>query len=107
MLSSSPVVREAARVVVLNGTSTAGVAAKGETTLVAKGLNVTAIGDARANQDVSTIIDASNGAMPATLALLKQLYGTHTTTSNPYADLYDADFIVVIGKNSLAPAAAQ
>ena len=69
-------------------------------------MTVTAIGDAQTSQNVSTIIDASNGDMPATLDLLKQLYGTHTTKSNPYVSLYDADFIVIVGKNSLTKSAS-
>jgi hypothetical protein len=38
--------------------------------------------------------------MPATLALLKSIYGNTVTTSNPYSQEYPgADFIVLLGEN--------
>ena len=107
LLSSDPVVREDARVVVLNGTGTSGLAAKAQTALTAKHLNIVAIGDASVTAPTSTIIDASNGAMPGTLSLLEQLYGIHVTKANPYANVYDADFIVILGNDQVKPAATQ
>lgn len=96
--STNPVVREAAAVVVLNGTDTNGLAAKERAQLSGKGITVADIGDA-ANQTSTTIIDASGGKMPATLKLLEQTFGNNVTTTNPYADTYTADFIVVLGGN--------
>lgn len=107
LTTNNPVLREGASVVVLNATNTSGLAAQVQQTLVGKDVNVTAIGDAQASAGTTTIIDASAGKKPATLALLKNLYGTSVTTVNPYAGTYNADFIVVLGGDqaaSVAPA---
>lgn len=99
LTSSNPVVREGANVVVLNATDTSGIAAKARTTLRSKGLDVTATGDALANQATTSIIDVSGGKLPATKKLLITLYGNIFTTTNPYVNIYDADFIVIIGQD--------
>ena len=98
LLSNNPVVREAAKVVILNGTDVSGLAAQKEKALETKDIDVVAVGDASAPSTTTSIIDASNGKMPATLALLKSVYGAAAvTTQNPYANVYDADFIIVLG----------
>lgn len=102
--STNPVVQEGATVVLLNATDTAGLATKVKTALVARNLNIAAVGDALANQPKTTVIDTSAGKMPATRALLKQLYGDNFTTINTYAGSYTADFIVLLGADQL-PAA--
>ena len=101
LLTSNPIVREGASVVVLNGTDTSGLAASAETTLTQKDITVTAIGDAAAPVVTTTIIDASHGKMPATLSLLKKLYGKQVTTTNAYANVYKADFIIVLGSDQV------
>lgn len=103
LTTNNAVIREGASVEVLNGTQTSGLAAQAQTTLVAKGLNVTGAGNAAAVA-TTTIIDASGGKDPATLQLLKQLYGSKVTTTNPYANVYADTFIVVIGADR-APSA--
>lgn len=102
--SSNPVVQESARLVILNGTASDGLASKVKRKLSAKGYNVTDIGDAgNVNQAKTVIIDASNGSKPNTKSALKQLFGTQTATSqNPYAGKYEADFIVVVGNDQAA-----
>lgn len=107
LMTSNPIVKEGATVVVLNGTDMAGLAAKAQTTLSSKDINVAAIGDASAPLATTTIINASGGQKPATLALLKQIYGTQVTASNPYASVYTADFIVVLGSDQLGTSPAQ
>lgn len=107
LTSASPLVREGATVAVLNGTNTSGLAAKAQSALIAKDLNVTAIGDARLPAPTTTIIDASGGSKPATLQLLESVYGKNVTTTNPYAQAYDADFIVVLGSDQAQTASAQ
>jgi len=107
LTTSNPIVKEGATVVVLNGTDMAGLAAKAQTTLTTKDINVTAIGDASAPLATTTIINASGGKKPATLELLKQLYGTQVTGSNPYAGVYNADFIVVLGSDQLTAGTTQ
>ena len=98
LTSSNSLTREGANVVVLNATDTTGVAAKNSSRLKSKGLYVSEIGDATTVQTTSTIIDVSGGKMPATLKLLKSIYGTNVTTTSPYANIYsNADFIVLVG----------
>lgn len=95
--SSNPVVRENAGIVVLNATGISGLASQERTKLRIKDLNVIDIGDARENQAVTTIIDNTAGKKPATRKLLTQIFGDHFTTTNPYANAYDADFIILLG----------
>ena len=97
--SSDPVVREGAKVVILNGTDTMGLAGLVRAKLINKNVNVTEVGDAIATQPTSTIIDltAKTGSKPGTKKLLTQDFSATSTTTNPYANLYDADFIVVLG----------
>lgn len=100
--SHDPVVQEAARVVVLNATDTSGLAGLARTKLTTKNINVTDIGDAQANQAVSSIISLPSGsAKTGTQKVLTQAYGNHLTTVNPYGKLYDADFIVVVGMDQV------
>ena len=101
--SPNPVIQEGAIVVVLNATATAGLASKSKMALAADNISVTYIGDAKAVQITTTIIDASAGKMPATKALLQKLYGVNFTTANPYASVYTTDFIVLLGNDQLAP----
>ena len=102
--STNPVVQEGAAVVLLNATNTAGLATKVKTSLSAKNIKIAAVGDALANQAKTTIIDTTAGKMPATKALLKQLYGDNFTTVNSYAGAYTADFIILLGADQLTPA---
>lgn len=100
------VVQEAASIVVLNGTSTNGLAAKVKRTLTQKDLIVDEIGDASAaGQQATTVIDASAGSKNATKTTLKKLFGPNVTTQNPYANIYEADFIVVVGADQAQQAA--
>ena len=97
--SSSAVVRENATVVVLNGTSTSGLAARESDKLDNKNINVDSVGDADTDEyAVTQIIDNTGGKMPGTKALLKKIYPKATfTTTNQFGAKYVADFIVVIG----------
>ncbi len=97
--SSNPIVREGAKVVVLNATDTNGLAVRFQRKLTAQGLIVESVGDARTNQATTTIIDASGGKKPATSAQLVKQFGNNVTTTNPYAGIYDADFIIVVGQD--------
>lgn len=99
--SSDPVVQEAATVVVLNGTTTDGLATQAKKKLNAKKVLVSRVGDATGAHPTTTIIDASNSKKPATRTLLMQLFGKNITTTNPYASVYDADFIIVLGNDQI------
>jgi LCP family protein required for cell wall assembly len=98
-MSHSPIVQENASVVLLNGTTTTGLASKEKSLLRAKDVNVDDIGDAQTSQKVTVIIDNSKGKKPSTKKLLQQLYGNHVNTKNPYAGEYTADFIIVLGND--------
>lgn len=100
--SSNPVVQESAKIVVLNGTTSYGLASKVEKRLKTKNLSVVEIGDAgNTAQITSTIIDLSKSRKPGTRAALVKFFGNHVTTQNPYGTLYDADFIVVLGSDQV------
>src|SRR6185312_9377658 len=99
--SSDPVVQEAANVVVLNGTTADGLATQAKKKLNAKKVLVSRVGDATGTHPTTTIIDASGSKKPATRTLLMQLFGKNITTTNPYASIYDADFIIVLGNDQI------
>jgi LCP family protein required for cell wall assembly len=101
--SDNPVVQEGATVVVLNGTSSAGLAGKIKSQLSSQNINVKKAGDAdNSSHATTTIIDNSKGKMPATRAALVKKFGNHVTTQDPYAGMYEADFIVVLGSDQAA-----
>lgn len=101
-MSSDPVVREGASIVVLNGTESNGLASKEAKLLKAKNLGVSKTGDAGSNATSTTIIDASGGKKSGTKQFLMKYYNlTTTTTTNPYSDIYDADFIIVLGPDRI------
>ncbi len=97
--SSNQLIRESASVVVLNGTNIDGLATRVKKQLTAKSIIVATVGDAGGahTATTTTIIDSSGGKKPATSAALVKQFGSRLTTANPYASLYDADFIVVLG----------
>lgn len=101
--SSNPVVQESAKIVVLNGTTSYGLASKVKSDLKSKNINVTDVGDAgNTAQITTTIIDLSGGHKPGTKASLIKIFGSHVTTQNTYGTLYDADFIIVLGKDQVS-----
>jgi LCP family protein required for cell wall assembly len=104
--SSNPIVQEAAKVVVLNGTQSDGLATRNKKTLNGQKIIVTQVGDAIGEHETTTIIDVSGGKKPATKAQLVKTFGNHVTTTNPYAGIYDADFIIVLG-NDRVPASSK
>ncbi len=100
ILTADAVTKEAATVVVLNGTDSTGLASKQIETLEGKGMDVTT-GDAPAKQTASTVIDNSGGGMPNSLAYLKKKYGaTVVTNAALVANYPSADFIVILGDNA-------
>lgn len=102
LTSNNPVVKEAANIVVLNGTNSYGLAAQKQKVLESHYLNVTQIGDASASQAKTLIIDNSAGKKPATKQLLESIYGNNVTTTNPYSSTYKADFIIVLGSDQVS-----
>lgn len=103
--SSDPAVQEGAALVVLNGTATDGLASKAKQKLTSRKLTVETVGDAIGTHATTTIIDNSSGKKPATKAALLKQFGAKTTvtTTNPYAHVYNADFIIVLGADQVPP----
>lgn len=100
VFTSDPVTKEGATTVVLNGTSTVGLAMRQENKLIGKGMMVY-IGDASATQATTTVIDNSNGDMPNTLAYFKSTYhATVITNASLTADYPNADFILILGQSA-------
>jgi uncharacterized membrane protein YvbJ len=100
VLTADPVTKEGAITVVLNGTSTAGLALMQENKLIGKGMTVV-IGDAPAAQATTTIIDNSAGEKPNTLVYLKAQYSaTVVTNASLIATYPNADFIVILGQSA-------
>ncbi len=100
IFTSDPVSREGANVMVLNGTSTTGLAATQTYSLQHKGMTVS-VADAPANQPATTIIDDSQGLMPNTLAYLKQHYNATVVKNASLTYNYPgADFILILGQSA-------
>jgi LCP family protein required for cell wall assembly len=106
LISSNPVVKEDASVVVLNGTNVDGLAKKDESILQANKIDNITVGDAYNEYPSTMLIDQSGGQDPATKALLERLFpGTVVTSTSGSieareASNYSADFVVVLGQNS-------
>ena len=102
--SHDPVVSEGAKVVLLNATDTSGLAGTVRSTLTIKNLHISAIADAKTIQSSTSIIDLTTAATakPGTKQLLQQIFGNKFTTINPYANQYDADYIVLLGTDQVA-----
>ncbi len=107
LISNNPVVKEDASVVVLNGTNVNGLAKKDESILQANKIDNVTIGDAYNEYNTTMLIDLSGGQAPATKTLLEGLFpGTVVTseygsTEAKEATNYTADFVVVLGQNSV------
>lgn len=99
--SSNPVVQEGASVVILNGTTSDGLASAKKRSLTSKGLTISRVGDAPSSQPTTVVIDNSSGKKPATRKLLGQLYNQSFTTANPYKYIYTADFIILLGADQI------
>jgi polyisoprenyl-teichoic acid--peptidoglycan teichoic acid transferase len=107
LTSNSPIIKENASILLLNGTDTYGLAGKNSTVLRAKSLNVVSTGDANGVVATTQIINNVGTAKPATLALLTRTYGSNVVTTNPYKGTYDADFVIVLGNDQLTNSTNQ
>ena len=90
--------------VVLNGTSTSGLAGKEATKLEAKNFNIETTDDAdREDYTTTQIIDMSEGKKSSTLAALKKTYaGASVGSVNSLSSNYgDADFIIIVGADRI------
>lgn len=103
LLSHDPVVREAAKVVILNGGNINGLASSERNILTGKGFDVVAVANAPKTYANSIIIDNSAGKKPASRAELIKLFGGHATTKDTVG-YKTADFVIILGTNVAPPA---
>jgi LCP family protein required for cell wall assembly len=102
LTSNDPVVREDAKVVVLNGSGVSGLAQKRADELTAKNLKVISVANGKERSN-TIIVDKTKGTKPATASLLKKLLtASASTDTGQYADAanYKADFVVIIGAHN-------
>lgn len=104
LTSTDPLVKEGAKVAVLNASGASGLAQKKADELTVKGVNVVNVGNAAA-RDTTVIIDLTKGTKNNTKTALEQRFGVKaitTTTGIPEAQNSTADFLVIIGKSGAA-----
>lgn len=100
--TSSPVAKEAADIVVLNGTELPGLAKLESGKLDTKGTNTLVVANGTTHAK-TVIIDNSGGAKPNTVAMLKARYGVAVTTDPAVTRGYpSADIIIVLGDDVAA-----
>ncbi len=109
-ISNDPVAKESAKVVVLNGGDTTGLATKVSNYLAGKGINVVAVDDGPRTVGSNAIIDQTTktstggSSKPATKSRLQQLLGSSDSPTTAANTGYPtADFIIVLGTNQKAP----
>ncbi len=98
-MSTNPVVKEEAKIVVLNGSGVAGLAQTKADELTKKDLTVISVGNGTSRKD-TVVIDKTAGKKSATSKLLGEIFGVTPSTSAqnyPDAKKYEADFIVIVG----------
>ena len=96
---------EAAKVIVLNGTTTSGLATTRAEELKSYGYDVVLVDDApTSDYDMTTLVDMTNGMKKYTKRYLEQRLKTQAVTSAPgiTPELFPADFIVIVGNNETA-----
>ncbi|HSX35578.1 MAG TPA: LCP family protein [Patescibacteria group bacterium] len=97
------IAKEAAKIEVLNGTVTPGLAATKADALKSFGYNVTAVASAPTSDYGTTqIIDLTGGKKPFTQHYLEQRYGVKATTKlpDPKVQAQGADFVVILGQDA-------
>jgi LCP family protein required for cell wall assembly len=96
---------ENARIVILNGTNTPGLATKESDLLKSYGYNVTQTGTApTANYDKTVLVDLTNGTKKYTKNYLEKRVSVSSTTTMPDStiDTSNADFVIILGSNETA-----
>lgn len=95
--------KENARIVVLNGTQTTGLATKKSTELKSYGYNIVSVGDAPTENYTSTVlVDLRSGENKYTLNYLEKRLNIKAVPTMPDAtiDTSNADFIIILGTDS-------
>ena len=99
LFTATPVTKEAASVVVLNATETAGLARTHARVLSEMGMSIAAQSNATV-QPATTIVDVSNDK-PNTLAALKKKYSaTVISDATMKANYPNADIIIILGESA-------
>lgn len=99
VFTANPVTKEAAEIVILNATSTSGLARRHATKLDGKGMSVILQGNTT-TRGTSVIIDNSGGTKPNTINELKRMYGATVITDPTLSANYpNTDIILVLGEN--------
>lgn len=96
--------QEDAKVVVLNGTKTPGLATKKAKELKSYGYNVTDIDDAPTDTYTTTVIvDMRNGANKYTLNYLEKRFGVTGVRNLPDSNIVagEADFVIILGTDTV------
>jgi hypothetical protein len=96
---------ENANIVILNGTSTTGLAARTSDELKSFGYNVSQIGDAPTKTYSKTIIvDLRSGQKKYTKSYLEKRFGVSTVNSLPDSNINPgtADFVIILGTNEVS-----
>lgn len=99
-INSNKVTQEAANIVVLNGSSTPGVAQEEADKLEDKGFIITDIDNAPDGKYANVVIYQLSDDKPATREKLKQLFGVKTvkTSKPPIKTATGTDFVIIFGK---------
>jgi len=98
---NSTIQSEKAKITVLNGTMTAGLAGKLSKQLKAQGINVIKVGDAKLKDYTQTVIvKSTDQSMPATLKELQKLTNAPVVSAKPGETKIQGDFTVIIGDST-------
>ncbi len=104
IMSTDPIVREGATVVVLNGSGVSGFAQKKADELTTKGIAVNRVGNTT-TREATVIVDMTGGKKNSTKSYLEKLYKVTATSTVPTeAKGYQTDFVILIGKATTTPA---
>ncbi len=101
-LYATPVSKEKAKVIVLNGSGKAGAAQTVADNLADEGMQIVQVGNAASRQTGSSVVYrlGSEQEKTATASKLSQLYGSVKQGPPPFTITTKADFVVVIGSTS-------
>ena len=100
-IAANGVVKEDAKIVVLNGTTITGLAGKHKTKLTEKEFNVIEAGTAQSQTYQTTVVYVLNQEKKATVKKLSELYHVSSTTDIPDAlRSRQADIVIVLGQDS-------
>ena len=100
-VAATPLTREKAAIMVLNGTSTPGLASEKAESLESSGFKVREIGNAPESNYGSVEVYNITSAKPETAKALKSFYGVELKTGTPAGIMADGmDFVVIYGEQT-------